>query len=132
MTALTLTADREGERGMSFWRKDTVYREPENRNRYCILGGRSRIDPGTRGLAKWNFGTREQPVIVVSGAELPEEACFYECDGNGYMVKSWVDPDLRTALDIFIEALPMSVEQPNPMGVYLCGADGSYLPRDLE
>ena len=127
-----LLSDREGEWCLSFWQKDTVYREPENRDRYCILGGRSRIDPGTRGLAKWNFGTREQPVIVVSGAELPEEACFYECDRNGYMVKSWVDPDLRTALDIFIEVLPMSVEQPSPMGVYLCGADGAYLPRDLE
>ena len=128
-----LLSDREGEWCMSFWQKDEIYRDDlERRDRYRILGGRSRIDSGTGGLAQWNFGTREQPVIVVSGVELPEEAYFYEYDGNGDMVKSWVDPDLRTALDIFIEVLPMSVEQPSPMGVYLCGADGAYLPRDLE
>lgn len=122
-----LLSDREGEWCMSFWRRDTEYPE-----RYCILGGRSRIDPGVKGLAQWNFGAREQPVIVISGVELPEEACFYEWDGEGRLMRGRVNPDLKTVLDISIMALPMDQEQPSPKAVQLCDITGAYIPRGLE
>ena len=128
-----LLSDREGEWCMSFWQKDEIYRDDlERRDRYRILGGRSRIDSGTGGLAQWNFGPREQPVIVVSGVELPEEAHFYEFDGTGYRLRSWVDPDIRTALGIFMISPSIDSEQMNPTAVFLCDASGAYLPRNLE
>jgi len=128
-----LLSDREGEWCMSFWQKDEIYRDDlGRRDRYRILGGRSRIDLGTGGLAQWNFGTREQPVIVVSGVELPEEAHWYELAGNGYQMRSMVDPDLRTALGIFMTVLPVGPEGLNPSQVYLCDTYGAYLPWDLE
>lgn len=128
-----LLSDREGEWCMSFWQKDELYRDDlERQDRFRILGGRSRIDPGTGGLAQWNFGTREQPVIIVSGVELPEEAYWYELAGTGYRMKSMVDTDLRTALGIFIMACPVGPEDLNPTQVFLCDAYGTYLPWDLE
>lgn len=51
-----LLSDREGEWCMSFWQRDEEYPE-----RFRIIGGRSRIEPGAWGLMEWNFGTREQP-----------------------------------------------------------------------
>nr|WP_325222175.1 hypothetical protein [uncultured Oscillibacter sp.] len=103
-----LLSDREGEWCMSFWQRDEEYPE-----RFRVTGGRCRIEPGAWGLMERNFGTREQPVLAASGVELPEEAETYEWGGDAYRLRSWVDPDLRTALDIFIMALPMSQEQPS-------------------
>ena len=92
-------SDREGERCMSFWQKDEVYRDKEDLHDRCrILGGRSRIEPGYKGLVQWNFGTQEEPIIVVSGVELPEEAYYFEYGGDNCFLRTWVDPDLRTAL----------------------------------
>ena len=127
-----LLSDREGEWCMSFWQKDEIYRDKEDvRDRYRILGGRSRIEPGDKGLLQWNFGTQEEPIIVVSGVELPEEACFVEYGGGGYIIRCLLDPDQGTALDIVILALPIHPEELNPTAVQLCDSHGAYLPRDL-
>ena len=122
-----LLSDREGEWCMSFWQRDEVYPE-----RFRIAGGRSRIDPGAWGLLEWNFGTQEQPVLVASGVELPEEACFYEYGGDHYTLRSWVNTDLRTALGIFVAALPMNQEQPSAIPLPLYGLNGAYIPRDMK
>ena len=122
-----LLSDREGAWCMSFWQRDEVYPE-----RFRIAGGRSRIDPGAWGLLEWNFGTQEQPVLVASGVELPEEACFYEYGGDHYTLRSWVNTDLRTALDIFVTALPMNQEQPSAIPLPLYGLNGAYIPRDMK
>ncbi|WP_305131154.1 helix-turn-helix domain-containing protein [uncultured Oscillibacter sp.] len=122
-----LFSDREGVWCMSFWQRDEVYPE-----RFRIAGGRSRIDPGAWGLLEWNFGTQEQPVLVASGVELPEEACFYEYGGDHYTLRSWVNTDLRTALGIFVAALPMNQEQPSAIPLPLYGLNGAYIPRDMK
>lgn len=122
-----LLSDRKGEWCMSFWCKDAVYPE-----RYCILGGRSRISPGFKGLAQWNFGTQEQPVIVISGVDLPEEACFYEWEGDGRLFRGWVNTGLKAALDISIPALPMGQKQVSSPRIELCDSNGAYLPRNLK
>lgn len=122
-----LLSDREGAWCMSFWQRDEVYPE-----RFRIAGGRSRIDPGAWGLLEWNFGTQEQPVLVASGVELPEEACFYEYGGDHYTLRSWVNTDLRTALGIFVAALPMNQEQPSAIPLPLYGLNGAYIPRDMK
>lgn len=122
-----LLSDREGEWCMSFWQRDEEYPE-----RFRIIGGRSRIEPGAWGLMEWNFGTQEQPVLVASGVELPEEAETYEWGGDAYRLRSWVDPDLKTALDIFMMALPMSREQPSGIPLALYDINGAYIPRDLK
>lgn len=122
-----LLSDREGEWCMSFWQRDEEYPE-----RFRVIGGRARIEPGAWGLMEWNFGTREQPVLVASGVELPEEAETYEWGGDAYRLRSWVDPDLRTALDIFIMALPMNQEQPSGIPLALYDIEGAYIPRDLK
>ena len=122
-----LLSDREGEWCMSFWRRDEVYPE-----RFRVVGGRSRIDSGAWGLLEWNFGTQEQPVLVASGVELPEEACFYEYGGDHYTLRSWVNTDLRTALGIFVAALPMNQEQPSAIPLPLYGLNGAYIPRDMK
>ena len=122
-----LFSDREGAWCMSFWQRDEVYPE-----RFRIAGGRSRIDPGAWGLLEWNFGTQEQPVLVASGVELPEEACFYEYGGDHYTLRSWVNTDLRTALGIFVAALPMNQEQPSAIPLPLYGLNGAYIPRDMK
>ena len=122
-----LLSDREGAWCMSFWQRDEVYPE-----RFRIAGGRSRIDPGAWGLLEWNFGTQEQPVLVASGVELPEEACFYEYRGDHYTLRSWVNTDLRTALGIFVAALPMNQEQPSAIPLPLYGLNGAYIPRDMK
>ena len=122
-----LLSDREGAWCMSFWQRDEVYPE-----RFRIAGGRSRIDPGAWGLLEWNFGTQEQPVLVASGVELPEEACFYEYGGDHYTLRSWVNTDLRTALGIFVAALPINQEQPSAIPLPLCGLNGAYIPRDMK
>ncbi len=128
-----LLSDREGEWCMSVWQKDEIYQDKEGlRDRYCIIGGRSRVEPGAGGVAQWNFGTPEQPVIVVSGVELPEEAHFVEFGSDGHIIRCWLDPDQGTALDIAILALPIRPEELNPVDVQLCDACGAYLPRDLE
>lgn len=119
-----LLSDREGEWCMSFWQRDEVYPE-----RYRIAGGRARIDPGAWGLMEWNFGTQERPVLVASGVELPEEACHYEYGGDRYTLRSWVNTDLGTALDIFIMALPMDQEQPSGIPLALYDVNGAYIPR---
>ena len=119
-----LLSDREGEWCMSFWQKDEVYPE-----RFRIAGGRSRIEPGAWGLLEWNFGTREQPVLVASGVALPEEARFYEYGGDQYRLRSWVNTDLGTALDIFIMALPMDQAQPSAIPLALYDESGAYVPR---
>ena len=126
-----LLSDREGEWCMSFWQKDEIYRDEEDaQDRYRILGGRSRIGPGAAGLLQWNFGTREQPVIVVSGVELPEEAYYFEYGVDNCFLRTWVDTDLRTALNISLLALPL-MEQPHPTWVSLYDVNGAFLPRDL-
>lgn len=122
-----LLSDREGEWCMSFWRRDEVYPE-----RFRVVGGRSRIDPGAWGLLEWNFGTQEQPVLVASGVELPEEAETYEWGGDACRLRSRVNPDLKTALDIFIMALPMSQEQPSGIPLPLYDLNGAYIPRDMK
>ena len=122
-----LFSDREGVWCMSFWQRDEVYPE-----RFRIAGGRSRIDPGAWGLLEWNFGTQEQPVLVASGVELPEEACFYEYGGDHYTLRSWVNTDLRTALGIFVAALPMNQEQPSAIPLPLYDVNGVYIPRDMK
>ena len=122
-----LLSDREGAWCMSFWQRDEVYPE-----RFRIAGGRSRIDPGAWGLLEWNFGTQEQPVLVASGVELPEEACFYEYGGDHYTLSSWVNTALRTALGIFVAALPMNQEQPSAIPLPLYGLNGAYIPRDMK
>ena len=122
-----LLSDREGAWCMSFWQRDEVYPE-----RFRIAGGRSRIDPGAWGLLEWNFGTQEQPVLVASGVELPEEACFYEYGGDHYTLRNWVNTDLRTALGIFVAALPMNQEQPSAIPLPLYGLNGAYIPRDMK
>lgn len=119
-----LLSDREGEWCMSFWQRDEVYPE-----RFRIAGGRSRIDPGAWGLLEWNFGTQERPVLVASGVELPEEAYFYEYGGNHYTLRSWVNTDLGTALDIFVMALPMDQAQPSGIPLALYDVNGAYVPR---
>ena len=119
-----LLSDREGEWCMSFWQRDEVYPE-----RFRITGGRSRIDPGAWGLLEWNFGTRERPVLVASGVELPEEAHFYEYGGDHHTLRSWVNTDLGTALDIFIMALPMDQAQPSAIPLALYDMNGAYVPR---
>lgn len=119
-----LLSDREGEWCMSFWQRDEVYPE-----RFRIAGGRSRIDPGAWGLLEWNFGTRERPVLVASGVALPEEAYFYEYGGDQYRLRSWVNTDLGTALDIFIMALPMDQAQPSAIPLALYDESGAYVPR---
>ena len=119
-----LLSDRAGEWCMSFWQRDEVYPE-----RFRIAGGRSRIDPGAWGLLEWNFGTRERPVLVASGVELPEEARFYEYGGDQYRLRSWVNTDLGTALDIFIMALPMDQAQPSAIPLALYDMNGAYVPR---
>ena len=127
-----LLSDREGEWCMSFWQKDEIYRDKEDvQDRYRILGGRSRIEPGSKGLLQWNFGTQEQPIIVVSGVELPEEAYYFEYGGDNCFLRTWVNTDLRTALNISFLSLPMHTEQPNPTWVLLYDINGAYLPRDL-
>ena len=120
-----LLSDREGEWCMSFWQRDEVY--PER-----VAGGRSRIDPGAWGLLEWNFGTQERPVLVASGVDLPEEAYFYEYGGDHYTLRSWVNTDLRTALDIFVTALPMNQEQPSGIPLPLYDVNGAYIPRDMK
>ena len=122
-----LLSDREGAWCMSFWQRDEVYPE-----RFRIAGGRSRIDPGAWGLLEWNFGTQEQPVLVASGVELPEEAYFYEYGGDHYTLRSWVNTDLRTALGIFVAALPMNQEQPSAIPLPLYDVNGAYIPRDMK
>lgn len=122
-----LLSDREGAWCMSFWQRDEVYPEC-----FRIAGGRSRIDPGAWGLLEWNFGTQEQPVLVASGVELPEEACFYEYGGDHYTLRRWVNTDLRTALGIFVAALPMNQEQPSAIPLPLYGLNGAYIPRDMK
>ena len=119
-----LLSDREGEWCMSFWQRDEVYPE-----RFRITGGRSRIDPGAWGLLEWNFGTQERPVLVASGVELPEEACCYEYGGDHYRLRSWVNTDLGTALDIFVMALPMDQAQPSAIPLPLYNVKGAYVPR---
>lgn len=119
-----LLSDREGEWCMSLWQRDEVYPE-----RFRIAGGRARIDPGAWGLLEWNFGTRERPVLVASGVELPEEAHFYEYGGDQYRLRSWVNTDLGTALDIFIMALPMDQAQPSAIPLPLYDVNGAYVPR---
>lgn len=119
-----LLSDREGEWCMSFWQRDEVYPE-----RFRIAGGRSRIDSGAWGLMEWNFGTRERPVLVASGVGLPEEAYYYEYGGNHYTLRSWVNTDLGTALDIFVMALPMDQEQPSGIPLALYDVNGAYIPR---
>lgn len=119
-----LLSDREGEWCMSFWQRDEVYPE-----RFRIAGGRSRIDPGAWGLMEWNFGTQERPVLVASGVELPEEAYYYEYGENRYTLRSWVNTDLGTALDIFVAALPMDQAQPSGIPLALYDANGTYVPR---
>ena len=127
-----LLSDREGEWCMSFWQKDEVCRDKEDLHDRCrILGGRSRIEPGYKGLVQWNFGTQEEPIIVVSGVELPEEAYYFEYGGDNCFLRTWVDPDLRTALNISVLSLPLSTEQPNPPFVSLYNINGAYLPKDL-
>ncbi len=122
-----LLSDREGEWCMSFWQRDEVYPE-----RFRVAGGRSRIDPGAWGLLEWNFGTQERPVLVASGVDLPEEAYFYEYGGDHYTLRSWVNTDLRTALDIFVTALPMNQEQPSGIPLPLYDVNGAYIPRDMK
>lgn len=122
-----LLSDREGEWCMSVWQRDEVYPE-----RFRITGGRSKIDPGAWGLMEWNFGTAEQPILVASGVELPEEAYCYEYGGDHYTLRSWVNTDLRTALGIFVTALPMDREQPSGLPLALYDANGAYIPRDLK
>lgn len=122
-----LLSDREGEWCMSFWQRDEVYPE-----RFRVAGGRSRIDPGAWGLLEWNFGTQERPILVASGVDLPEEAYFYEYGGDHYTLRSWVNTDLRTALDIFVTALPMNQEQPSGIPLPLYDVNGAYIPRDMK
>ena len=122
-----LFSDREGEWCMSFWQRDEVYPE-----RFRVAGGRSRIDPGAWGLLEWNFGTQERPILVASGVDLPEEAYFYEYGGDHYTLRSWVNTDLRTALDIFVTALPMNQEQPSGIPLPLYDVNGAYIPRDMK
>ena len=102
-----LLSDREGAWCMSFWQRDEVYPE-----RFRIAGGRSRIDPGAWGLL--------------------EEAYFYEYGGDHYTLRSWVNTDLRTALGIFVAALPMNQEQPSAIPLPLYDVNGAYIPRDMK
>lgn len=88
-----LCSDRAGAWCMSLWQRDELFQD-----RYRIIGGRSRVAPGIGGLLVWNFGDAENAVVVVSGAELPEEARHYTWSGLSKEYGGIVD---QYALDIF-------------------------------
>lgn len=102
-----LLSDRGGEWCMSLWQKDELYPE-----RYRIIGGRSSVEPGIGGLMVWNFGDAENAVVVVSGAELPEESERYTWHVGSTTYGRIVNWNTRTVLDIFVMSLPEQEEQP--------------------
>lgn len=88
-----LCSDRAGAWCMSLWQKDELFPD-----RYQVIGGRARVDPGIGGLLVWNFGDARNAVVVVSGAELPEEARRYTWSGLSKEYGGIAD---QYALDIF-------------------------------
>lgn len=95
-----LCEDKAGEWCMGLWRRDELFPD-----RYCPAGGRVRVDPGAGGLLVWNFGDAEDAVVVVSGVELPEEACSYEWSNGGMHYKGLIDWSSGWALDICLMTL---------------------------
>ena len=67
-----LCSDKAGEWCMSLWQRDALFPD-----RYQVMGGRVRVEPGIGGLMVWNFGDEENGVVVASGVGLPEEARRY-------------------------------------------------------
>lgn len=92
-----LCEDKAGEWCMSLWQRDELFPD-----RYCPIGGRVRVDPGTGGLLVWNFGDPENAVVVTSGVELPEEVCRYEWDYDFVGSRGNVDWYTNTVLDICV------------------------------
>ncbi len=100
-----LLSDRAGEWCMSLWLKDEVFPE-----RYHMIGGRSQMKAGPEGLMSWNFGDRENGIIVTSGAELPEDAEYYEWHSGSTIYKRSVLWRTHTVLDIYLMPLPDWIE----------------------
>ena len=85
--------DENGHMRMCVYERDDIFE-----NRWYGGGGKPSVKPGE--LASWNYGSPQNgAVIVVCGADFPEEAACYIFENNG---TTYLRPVEDVVLDIFV------------------------------